>query len=70
MSLQIVLDSSGDSRYVFDPAATDELAKARERFSRLTGRGFSAFDKQSGRRLGTFDPTVPETLFVPQLKGG
>lgn len=70
MRLQIVLDSSGDGRHAFDPSNGEEVAFARDRFGRLVSRGYSAFDKQTGRRVPNFDPTVSETVFVPRLHGG
>ncbi|RTL64233.1 MAG: hypothetical protein EKK41_21740 [Hyphomicrobiales bacterium] len=70
MGLQIVLDATGDGRHTFNPADDKEIEIARNRFRRLVSRGYSAFDKQSGRRLSGFDPTVTETLFVPHLHGG
>ena len=70
MCVQIILNRSGDARHVFDPARADDLARAQERFSRLVTRGYSAFDRQSGRRLTQFDPAATETVFVPLLCGG
>jgi hypothetical protein len=36
MGIQIVIDNSGDSRFEFDPADEDAVAKATERFKELT----------------------------------
>ena len=74
MHIQIVMDRSGDTRHSFDPADTAALEGARQRFHDLTGKGFRAValakDGRPGTLLRKFDPTVEETLFMPQLRGG
>ena len=42
MSVQIVLDRSGDTRYEFDPSTPEALIGAEMRFRELTGKGFTA----------------------------
>jgi hypothetical protein len=74
MALQIVMDRTGDTRHEFDAADAQGVALAEERFRQLTGKGFRAValgrDGTPGRLLGKFDPTVEQTLFIPQLQGG
>lgn len=74
MSVQIVMDRSGDTRHEFDPADVTAVTDAEQRFSELTGRGFRAValgkDGNRGKLLRQFDPTVEQTLFIPQLQGG
>jgi hypothetical protein len=73
MAVQIVMDDSGDSRHFFDAADSDGLAKAEERFRKLTGRGFTAAVRLAPgqvARVQSFDPTAEETLFFPRLVGG
>jgi hypothetical protein len=73
MHLQIVMDTSGDTRHQFDPEDTSAVADAERRFRELTGVGFTAA-KRTG--IGTselireFDPTAQETVFIPRLRGG
>jgi hypothetical protein len=73
MHLQIVMDTSGDTRHQFDPEDTSAVAEAERRFRELTGAGFIAA-KRTG--IGTselihqFDPSAQETLFFPRLRGG
>jgi hypothetical protein len=73
MAMQIVMDHTGDSRHLFNPADAAAVADAEERFKTLTGAGYIAA-KRTG--LGTselirkFDPTAEETLFIPRLQGG
>lgn len=74
MSVQIVMDRSGDTRHEFDPADVTAVTDAEQRFRELTGRGFRAValgkDGNRGKLLRQFDPTVEQTLFIPQLQGG
>jgi len=76
MSIQIVMDASGDTRHEFDVADRRALARAEARFRELTGRGYRAValaesgDPGTGTLLRKFDPSVEQTLFIPQLQGG
>ena len=42
MAIQIVMDHTGDTRHPFSPDDAQALAKAEERFKKLTGLGFTA----------------------------
>jgi hypothetical protein len=49
------------------------IAKAEERFKKLTGLGFTAVVREGeGRARPTrdFDPAAEETVFYPRLRGG
>ncbi|HJZ43835.1 MAG TPA: hypothetical protein VJ233_08945 [Hyphomicrobiaceae bacterium] len=74
MSIQIVMDRSGDTRHEFDAADSRAVRVAEERFHELTGKGFRAValgkDGGPGELLEKFDPNVEQTLFIPQLQGG
>jgi hypothetical protein len=76
MSIQIVMDDSGDTRHQFDVADREALESAEVRFRELTGQGYRAvaLDGRAkpgeGRLLHRFDPSVEQTLFIPQLQGG
>lgn len=74
MAVQIVMDRTGDTRHEFDTADARSVALAEERFRQLTGKGFRAValgpGGSEGKLLGKFDPTVEQTLFIPQLQGG
>jgi len=74
MRLQIVMDRSGDTRHSFDSVDAAAVESARRRFGELTERGFRAValarDGKPGALLREFDPTIEETLFIPQLQGG
>lgn len=73
MSIQIVMDSTGDSRHSFDPNDVQDLAKAEQRFYQLTKVGFTAAVRTGPGQVSqirSFDPSAEETLFFPRLVGG
>ena len=74
MHLQIVMDRSGDTRHVFDPADQEAVKDAEQRFHELTGKGFRAValgkDGAPGTLLQRFDARAEKTMFIPQLQGG
>jgi hypothetical protein len=73
MATQIVMDHTGDTRHYFDAKDSRALAKAEERFKKLTGKGFTAAVRTAPgevSRIRSFDPTAEETLFFPRLVGG
>ena len=73
MPTQIVMDHNGDTRYRFDINDAEALAKAEERFKRLTGKGFTAAVRiKPGEvtRTNSFNPKAEETVFFPRLIGG
>ena len=74
MSVQIVMDRSGDTRHEFDATDAKALRVAEERFRELTGKGFRAValgkNGGPGKLVEKFDPKAEETLFIPQLQGG
>jgi hypothetical protein len=74
MGIQIVMDGSGDTRHAFDVSDAESIARAEERFWKLTGLGFRAValgkDGSTGELIDRFDPNVEQTLFIPQLQGG
>jgi hypothetical protein len=73
MATQIVMDHTGDTRHHFDAKNSKALAKAEERFKKLTGNGFTAAVRTvpgEVSRIRSFDPTAEETLFFPRLVGG
>ncbi|RXH41630.1 hypothetical protein [Bradyrhizobium zhanjiangense] len=73
MPTQIVLDHSGDTRHEFDAADLEALAKAEQRFKKLTGKGFTAATRMGPGEVAVvrvFAPTAQETLSYPRLVGG
>jgi hypothetical protein len=74
MSVQIIMDRSGDTRHEFDNGDAMAVALAEVRFHELTGKGFRAValtkDGSPGQLMRDFDTEVEQTLFIPQLQGG
>ncbi|WP_439370313.1 hypothetical protein ACRQ5Q_35805 [Bradyrhizobium sp. PMVTL-01] len=73
MAIQIVMDSTGDSRHFFNPDDARELAKAERRFHKLTDAGFTAAVRTGAGQVAqmrSFDPNAEETVFFPRLVGG
>jgi hypothetical protein len=73
MATQIVMGQTGDTRYAFNPNDAQALAKAGERFKKLTGFGFTAAVRTASgevSKVQSFDPTAEETVFFPRLVGG
>jgi hypothetical protein len=73
MSIQIVMDHTGDTRHEFDAADKAQVALAEERFRELTGLGFTPAERTgpgTSKLVRQFDPEATETLFIPRLKGG
>ena len=73
MPTQRVMNHKGDIRYRFNANDAEALAKAEERFKRLTGKGFTAAIRTKPgevTRINSFDPAAEETVFFPRLIGG
>ena len=73
MAIQIVMDHTGDSRHSFNPNEAQELAKAEQRFYKLTKAGFTAAVRTGlGQvsQIRSFDPNAEETVFFPRPVGG
>ena len=73
MSVQIVMNHTGDSRHFFEADDAVALAKAEERFKRLTARGFTAAVRTGPgevTKITSFNPAAEETIFFPRLVGG
>jgi hypothetical protein len=74
MPIHIVMDQQGDTRHCFELTDREALANAESRFRELSGKGFRAValgkEDAPSVLLKEFDPTVEQTLFIPQLQGG
>ena len=73
MAIQIVMDHTGDTRHHFNPEDAQALAKAEERFKKLTGLGYTAAVRTASggvSKVRSFDPNAEETVFFPRLVGG
>ncbi|MHC4049215.1 hypothetical protein [Bradyrhizobium sp. 25ACV] len=73
MAIQIVMDSTGDSRHFFNPDDARELAKGQRRFYELTDAGFTAAVRTGPAQVSqmrSFAPNAEEAVFLPRLVGG
>lgn len=74
MPVQIIMDSSGDSRHEFDLGNPGSIAEAEQRFRSLTAKGYRAVafaaDEERGTVINDFDPEARKTVFIPRLVGG
>ena len=74
MRAQIIMDNRGDTRHEFDPTSAEAVDIAAKRFRTLTDAGYRAValgkDGAPGVLLRDFNPSVEQTLFIPQLQGG
>jgi hypothetical protein len=73
MAVQIVMDTTGDSRHEFNAADAVEVGKAARRFRQLTEAGFTAAVRAGKGRseiIRNFDANAEETVFFPRLQGG
>lgn len=74
MGLLCCLDQTGDTKVIWDPRNTDEVACAKATFDKLTKKGHAAFsvnaDGSQGTQIRAFDPTAEKIILVPQMVGG
>lgn len=68
------LDSTGDTKVIWDADNPAEVETARETFEKLTKKGFRAFSvKKNGEQdelITKFDPSLEKIILVPMQKGG
>lgn len=69
-----VMDATGDSRTIWDPANAEEVAAVKRTFDDLRKKGFLAFavkkDGEKGKQITEFDPTAGKLILAPQMAGG
>jgi len=69
------MDSSGDTRIMWDKGNRDEVEAARKTFDELKAKGYAAFraegkDGHQGSQLRKFDADAERIIMVKQLVGG
>lgn len=69
-----VMDQTGDTKTIWDPANTEEVAAARSTFDRLRGKGYIAYRvAESGKKgevMSAFDPQAGKVIMAPPMAGG
>lgn len=70
----VILDSSGDTKHIWDRANTVEVEEARSLFDRMKAKGFQAWSVSrkgdKDQRITEFDPQAEKIIFAPALQGG
>lgn len=68
------LNHTGDTKTIWDPNNSDEVANARRAFDDLRDKGFSIFSVDSeggkGKLMKSFDPQAGKLIAVPRIVGG
>lgn len=75
MGEMTVLDRTGDTKIMWDPANTDEVKAARNTFEELVGKkkmlAFAVTKKgKQGEQVREFDPSVEALIITPAFAGG
>ena len=69
-----VLDSTGDTKTIFDIDKEDEVKNARRTFKDLTDKSYIAYyvkkDGEKGIRMDEFNPDSGAMIFVKKMVGG
>jgi len=69
-----ILDSTGDTKVMWNPRDKDEVDAAKTTFEKLLAKGFRAFrvnaKGEPGERIDKFDKKAEKIIMVPQLAGG
>ena len=69
-----ILDTTGDTKVIWDPENDDEVEAARDQFDTLIEKGFSAFqvkkNGEKGREIKRFNPEAGKIIMVPVVVGG
>jgi hypothetical protein len=70
-----VMDSTGDTRLMWDKGNEDEVSAARRTFRDLKAKGYLAYSVrgkkgEKGTVLREFDPDAERIIMSPQLVGG
>lgn len=70
----IILDHTGDTKLIWDPAKAEEVEHARETFSKMKKKGYLAYSVNrkgdKGEVLKDFDPDAEKMILAPATVGG
>lgn len=69
-----VMDRTGDTKTIWDPAKPDEVEAARAQFDALKKKGYIAYavdeKGEKGRVISKFDPEAGKVIMSPAMAGG
>lgn len=70
----LILDETGDTKFIWDQAAQAEVDEAKATFERMKKKGYVAYKVdhrgEKGEVIDRFDPTAEKLIMAPQMKGG
>jgi len=70
----VILDSTGDTKHIWDRNNTVEVEEARSLFDRMKAKGMQAWSVtrkgDKDQRITEFDPQAEKIIFAPALQGG
>lgn len=74
-SLMEVMDGTGDTKNIWDPAKPDEVEVARATYDALKKKGYRGFrvtgkNGEKGEQMDEFDPAAGRMIMIPPLQGG
>lgn len=73
-NMMAVIDHTGDSKHVWSTDSRSESKAARQLFTDMLKKGFSAFrvsaNGKKAEMLHSFDPEAGRIIFAPALVGG
>lgn len=74
MGVMAILDSTGDTRIMWDPNQKDEVDAAKKQFDDLIGKGYQAFAVKkrggAGEKVREFDPSAGKLILARPTVGG
>ena len=74
VGVMVILDSSGDTKHIWDRSSEVEVEEARGLFDRMIKRGMQAWSVtrkgDKDRKITEFDPEAEKIIFSPALVGG
>jgi hypothetical protein len=69
-----VIDTTGDTKYMWDIYNEDEISVARDTFNSLKEKRYIAYsvgdDGKKGEIIRRFDPSLGKIIMVPPVVGG
>ena len=69
-----VIDSTGDTKIIWDSTKPDEVEVARDTFKKLKGKGYLAYRVKAkgdkGEIVSEFDPDAERLILAPAVAGG
>ena len=74
MGEMAIMDTTGDSKQIWDPNVPEEVAIARESFDNLKKKGYIGYtvneDGDKGEVIHSFDPNAGKVIMAPRMVAG